>query len=214
MSDTPKAPLTRRIAEMLRRPLFGTRVIPREARVDPALFPEEEFPIYCGRCGYNLRGLPDGPCPECGTPFDRGRDLVLSYVRFPLGKWWKTSSGRWLIRFLIVGMMAVALELGRAIPYWFLLWRAEQTGGPPPKYGGELTAALWYAAYAFQVIGFLAVCCCIFVMYRGFRQIADKRRRILAAISDDASGGTALLGPGAVEEPQPNGVGAKDFVSR
>jgi len=27
-------------------------------------------PGYCGACGYNLRGLPEPRCPECGTPFD------------------------------------------------------------------------------------------------------------------------------------------------
>lgn len=24
----------------------------------------------CGKCGYDLRGLPEPRCPECGTPFD------------------------------------------------------------------------------------------------------------------------------------------------
>jgi hypothetical protein len=27
------------------------------------------FPGQCGNCGYNLRGLPEPRCPECGTPF-------------------------------------------------------------------------------------------------------------------------------------------------
>ena len=27
--------------------------------------------LHCPACGYNLRGLPDGDCPECGTPFER-----------------------------------------------------------------------------------------------------------------------------------------------
>lgn len=26
--------------------------------------------IFCKRCGYCLRGLVRGPCPECGQPFD------------------------------------------------------------------------------------------------------------------------------------------------
>lgn len=24
---------------------------------------------YCSHCGYEVRGLPPGPCPECGVPF-------------------------------------------------------------------------------------------------------------------------------------------------
>ena len=32
---------------------------------------EAELRLHCPRCGYNLRGLPDGKCPECGTPFER-----------------------------------------------------------------------------------------------------------------------------------------------
>lgn len=63
------------------RPLFGTRVIPADARVPPAEFPEDEFPIFCPQCHYLLRGLPDSRCPECGEPFDRGRLLVDQYVR-------------------------------------------------------------------------------------------------------------------------------------
>ncbi|MGD2109393.1 MAG: hypothetical protein PVI86_08365 [Phycisphaerae bacterium] len=28
-------------------------------------------PGFCANCGYNLRGLPEPRCPECGEPFDR-----------------------------------------------------------------------------------------------------------------------------------------------
>jgi len=31
------------------------------------------FPGHCLKCGYNLRGLPEPRCPECGTPFDPSR---------------------------------------------------------------------------------------------------------------------------------------------
>lgn len=50
-------------------------------RLDPAQFPEDEFPVYCMQCGYELRGLAESRCPECGEPFDRGRLLVLQYLK-------------------------------------------------------------------------------------------------------------------------------------
>jgi len=72
--------LKRSLWRLLNRPLFGTKVIPPNARVDPSLFSEEDFPVYCPKCDYPLRGLVDPRCPECGEPFDRGRLLVLQYV--------------------------------------------------------------------------------------------------------------------------------------
>ncbi len=179
--QTPR--LTRRIGAALSRPIFGTKVIPHDARVDPSQFPEEEFSIYCRKCDYNLRGLPDGPCPECGTPFDRGRELVVSYVLNPLGRWWRTAHGRWLIRFTVLGMIAMGLELGSSLPYWLILWRSDQTGAPPPSYGSNIAAGLRYVGYGLEVTAFLAVLCCLFLAYRGFKRIADKRRRVIAAIA-------------------------------
>lgn len=55
-------------------------IIPPETRVDPAAFSEDEFPVVCPQCNYQLRGLPHNTCPECGRPFDRGRLLVEQYV--------------------------------------------------------------------------------------------------------------------------------------
>lgn len=56
--------------------------------------------IYCPRCDYNLHGLPDGDCPECGEPFDseklkRSRlsrkesiwEVVVTLVGWPVVVW-------------------------------------------------------------------------------------------------------------------------------
>jgi hypothetical protein len=70
-----------RLSGSLNRPLFGTRIIPADAQVDVKRLPEDEFPVYCPKCEYLLRGLPDGRCPECGSPFERGELLLRQYVR-------------------------------------------------------------------------------------------------------------------------------------
>ena len=82
----------------LNKPLFGTKVIPPDARVDPARFPEDEFPLYCPKCDYLLRGLAEDRCPECGKSFDRGRLLVVNYVQDPFRRTWRhTRIGRALL---------------------------------------------------------------------------------------------------------------------
>lgn len=63
-----------------RYPLAYGKLIPPEARVDSTRFPEDEYPVICPKCRYLLRGIADGPCPECGKPFDKGRLLVEQYV--------------------------------------------------------------------------------------------------------------------------------------
>ena len=55
-------------------------MIPRKGRVNPDLFPEEEYPTWCLKCEYLLRGLKEDRCPECGQEFDRGHLLVKEYV--------------------------------------------------------------------------------------------------------------------------------------
>lgn len=63
-----------------RRIHSGLGLPPPDATVDPAAFPEAEYPVRCLECGYALQGLPDGRCPECGTSFKRGRLLVETYA--------------------------------------------------------------------------------------------------------------------------------------
>ena len=41
---------------------------------------EEEYPVTCGRCGYNLTGLgEEGQCPECSQSFERADRLWTMY---------------------------------------------------------------------------------------------------------------------------------------
>jgi len=74
--------------------------------------PTPAVDVFCPRCRYNLRGLPDGHCPECGERFERQRLLVdaerpveplwrlgLAFLVFPAMYW--VSIGPILI-FLLV----------------------------------------------------------------------------------------------------------------
>ena len=99
--------LSAKVRRLLYRPLFGTFVVPKDARVDPALFSEEEFPVFCPKCRYSLRGLRDGLCPECGRPFERGALLVQQYV-FGKQLWRLTLLGR-VGRWCVVGGLVCVL---------------------------------------------------------------------------------------------------------
>lgn len=101
------------LKRLLRCRLAYGRLITPEMRVDPTRFSEEEYPVYCVKCGYELRALTEPRCPECGTPFDRGRLLVERYVleRQPRSnRWYRLSVwlGRlaWIVFALCVGIWA------------------------------------------------------------------------------------------------------------
>ncbi|MGE0479990.1 MAG: hypothetical protein AB7Q17_05905 [Phycisphaerae bacterium] len=70
---------TRRTRPSIFERLFG--YIPAGLEVDPAAFPETEFPVACLECGYMLHSIAQGRCPECGTAFSRGNLLVRIYAR-------------------------------------------------------------------------------------------------------------------------------------
>lgn len=90
--------------------------IPRGTLVDPACFPDDEYPVYCLQCGYALRGLPDGRCPECGHEFVRGHLLVEQYARFRRPK---TDRYRRITRPLLVFSLTVTIvtALGMLSPW-------------------------------------------------------------------------------------------------
>ncbi len=99
-------------------------VIPRGTRVDPADFPEDEYPVRCLKCGYDLHGLADGRCPECGEAFERGMLLVETYARRR-----KPKRGRVRRATYWLGIVIVATWLLNRVPvtafYMCAKWKTE-----------------------------------------------------------------------------------------
>jgi len=96
------------VGKIFRYRMVSGEVIPPDARVDPNRFPESRFPLYCPVCDYLLRGLPTERCPECGTPFNRGRLLVQQYVVEQGKRSWKRTGkyAKWLL--IIGGLLSIA----------------------------------------------------------------------------------------------------------
>src|SRR5215212_7179632 len=74
---------------------------------------------YCRRCGYSLRGLAGGRCPECGGAFDLANRKTFAR-RPPRPALW-----RWARRVaLLVTLLALAAA---SVPGWYWWqWRGEQ----------------------------------------------------------------------------------------
>lgn len=99
------------------------RAIPAEARVDPAGFPEGEFPVHCPRCRYLLAGVPGPRCPECGRPFDRGRLLVEQYVLGRSPQQSAATSRRWLVALLAAKGLIVTVGVFTLLAWsWDPIW--------------------------------------------------------------------------------------------
>jgi hypothetical protein len=95
------------IRKLLPPRVIDGQVVPPDARVDPAAFPDDQFPVYCPQCRYLLRGLTSDRCPECGTPFDRGRLLVGQYIFSP-ERWQCARSWKWAIWAMVIGFLPTA----------------------------------------------------------------------------------------------------------
>jgi len=173
----PETPPTQssRLWRVLKRPLWKTVTIPDGARVDPDRFSEDEFPVRCLTCGYLLRGLLAGRCPECGEEFERGHLLVEQYVRGRQPKSdWRFRVATWCFA---VGLVLV---LGSSVILYFILRTLNaETGG-----GFAATRVVFDLLFAkmaglfFNTVGFAFL---ISTMCRN----KAKKRHVLAAIEQE-----------------------------
>lgn len=98
----------------------------------------ERRAFTCRQCGYDLQGLPESRCPECGTPFDPGeRAQIIARAAKPPPR----PRHRW-IAVIVVILVSLAVAAGMVV------WRrastlvakppapATQSSQPAPPIGG------------------------------------------------------------------------------
>jgi hypothetical protein len=183
------APLKR----LLFRPILGTRVIPPGASVPPEAFPEDEYPIFCSRCDYQLRGLTGSCCPECGTGFDRGRLLVDQYARERAHRLWEHGPvGRWAARLSVAILVLCAMYI---VGMGLIAWAAERLGNrnvrPTARQVDQWTARLvvlndlaWWG----QLLALVTLLCCLLAVARSWRRNRRLRERVLEWLPDSTPG--------------------------
>lgn len=91
---------------------------------------------YCWNCGYNLRGLADVRCPECGRVFDPA--CVSSVARTRAGVAWRRFRRRILITFLLGSCASLLVMSVR----WTL--RHDVVAERCANTGARRTTSYWY----------------------------------------------------------------------
>lgn len=164
---------------LLRRAAARKLVIPSDTRVDPAMFPEDEFPVFCSKCDYLLHGLPDNRCPECGNEFDRGRLLVQQYVG-EYGKRSHPTMNQWISRTWLTGTVIMALGF---IPLAVMQFLDQQTGGIAQAPGfGSLLRSCVLATISTWLVGVVPLTATFVLSVRLAVMSRHKRRQVLSAI--------------------------------
>ena len=172
---------------VLNKPLFGTRVIPRDAAVDPKHFSEDEYPVHCPKCGYLLRGLPDGRCPECGTPFERGRLLVQQYVREWKGASLKDSrAGKWCSW---ASTACIALPVLSCLGFVCIAYLVDwESPNPPSWITPDWVFRVVCVLFAIFVVGFVLQVAALTIAFMTLPRGARRRRRaVMNALRDGES---------------------------
>lgn len=103
-------------------------------RASPIAFPREAGGIFCLGCGYELNGLHESKCPECGRRFDpvdsatfadRPRGVISRHMARTL------SGAQWI--FVVLSCGGFAPEVNYLLA-WAALWREPVPMIDDPKY--------------------------------------------------------------------------------
>ncbi|GMU22468.1 MAG: hypothetical protein AMXMBFR13_25540 [Phycisphaerae bacterium] len=181
-------PYLKRLIAWLNRPVFGTRVIPPGARVDPDRFADAEFPVHCPTCDYCLQGLPSCRCPECGRPFDRGRLLVEQYVLDTASSPWRRNRLSRALKWM--ALCALALLTTTQVLIVGTPWLVQRYK-PRAQAAGGTSKSVWdqvqRVSQLAEVVNFVMLAMLVTGVGMGlwrYRQFAAKRRCVLAAIEE------------------------------
>ena len=60
---------------------------------------------HCGRCGYDVRGLPTTICPECGGDLERFGRVRQEHVRHPTRERWLFLGSMGVLAFALIASM-------------------------------------------------------------------------------------------------------------
>lgn len=94
--------------------------------------------IHCPTCGYNLTGLPENRCPECGTAFKRDqlildraaclqpiyRTELLLLATAPVGCAWLLFLAIWFFTHISLPGMIVVLTIALGMNMAAMAWAA------------------------------------------------------------------------------------------
>lgn len=166
---------------LLRYRIAGKRIITPEARVDPAMFSEDDFPVFCPKCDYLLRGLPDSRCPECGREFQRGRLLVEQYVNEYSKRSFRRTS-KWAWRTWIA---AVGLAIGSELVVWVQGWVGRRHPSIYMTVPGYLFRVFIISMVALMVVALLLGLVSGWLFLRWTLVSRRKRRKVLDAIDSN-----------------------------
>ncbi len=110
--------------------------------------------MYCKRCAYDLRGAPEGRCPECGRPFDPARPETWGAAWHDRWRWLdRAVLGVGLYPLLTIGLIHGSYLLGRLeLGHWPIPYADDPKGLSPvvriAGMTGILSGVLWLPLFA------------------------------------------------------------------
>jgi len=91
---------------------------------------------FCRRCGYNLHGLPENRCPECGKAFDPNNPKTYFQHAASLSRRW------WAKRIIVVLVTLLILSSTAGLTLWYGWHREQAAVQMMGRYDRDFTVAI------------------------------------------------------------------------